>query len=116
MGVHVVCDKRRVLLRARRQDLKELKLRPNTDVHDYRVRLRAAQKFIAKARARPTPCWAWGLEPHWAACACVVHRQRARARMPCSARNKLPLQVDCMSLRDSSPRRARAHPLPGMGD
>lgn len=31
-----------------RQDLKELKLRPSTDVHDYQVRLRAAQKFLAK--------------------------------------------------------------------
>ena len=31
-----------------RQDLKELKFRPTTDVHDYQVRLRAAQKFIAK--------------------------------------------------------------------
>ena len=33
-----------------RQDLKELKFRPSTDVHDYQVRLRAAQKFIAKVR------------------------------------------------------------------
>lgn len=32
----------------RRQDLKELKFRPSTDVHDYQVRLRSAQKFIAK--------------------------------------------------------------------
>jgi predicted deacetylase len=29
--------------------MKELKLRPSTDVHDYQVRLRAAQKFLAKA-------------------------------------------------------------------
>jgi len=29
-------------------DMKELKLRPNTDVHDYQVRLRSAQKFIQK--------------------------------------------------------------------
>lgn len=29
-------------------DIKELKMRPNTDVHDYQVRLRAAEKFIAK--------------------------------------------------------------------
>ena len=36
-----------------RQDLKELKFRPNTDVHDYQVRLRAAQKFIAKVRMHP---------------------------------------------------------------
>ena len=35
----------------RRQDLKELKFRPSTDVHDYQVRLRSAQKFIAKVRA-----------------------------------------------------------------
>lgn len=28
--------------------MKELKLRPSTDVHDYQVRLRAAQKFLAK--------------------------------------------------------------------
>lgn len=28
--------------------MKELKMRPNTDVHDYQVRLRAAEKFIAK--------------------------------------------------------------------
>ena len=34
--------------REARQELKELKLRLNTDVHDYQVRLRAAQKFIAK--------------------------------------------------------------------
>ncbi|KAK9909368.1 hypothetical protein WJX75_001091 [Coccomyxa subellipsoidea] len=34
--------------REARQDLKELKFRPSTDVHDYQVRLRAAQKFIAK--------------------------------------------------------------------
>ena len=34
-----------------RQDLKELKFRPSTDVHDYQVRLRSAQKFIAKVRA-----------------------------------------------------------------
>ncbi len=33
-----------------RQDLKELKFRPSTDVHDYQVRLRSAQKFIAKVR------------------------------------------------------------------
>lgn len=31
-----------------RVDIKELKMRPNTDVHDYQVRLRAAEKFIAK--------------------------------------------------------------------
>ncbi|CAL5219618.1 g1489 [Coccomyxa viridis] len=34
--------------REARQDLKELKFRPSTDVHDYQVRLRSAQKFIAK--------------------------------------------------------------------
>lgn len=28
--------------------MKELKVRPGTDVHDYEVRLRAAQKFLAK--------------------------------------------------------------------
>ena len=33
-----------------RQDLKELKFRPSTDVHDYQVRLRSAQKFISKVR------------------------------------------------------------------
>ena len=33
-----------------RQDVKELKVRPGTDVHDYEVRLRAAQKFLAKVR------------------------------------------------------------------
>ena len=37
-----------------RQDLKELKFRPSTDVHDYQVRLRSAQKFIAKVRH---PCF-----------------------------------------------------------
>lgn len=30
------------------QDTKELKMRPSTDVHDYQVRLRQAQKFIEK--------------------------------------------------------------------
>lgn len=34
--------------RESRQDVKELKVRPGTDVHDYEVRLRAAQKFLAK--------------------------------------------------------------------
>lgn len=34
--------------RESRQDIKELKVRPSTDVHDYQVRLRAAQKFLAK--------------------------------------------------------------------
>ncbi|KAK9812125.1 hypothetical protein WJX73_009360 [Symbiochloris irregularis] len=34
--------------RENRQDLKELKLRPATDVHDYQVRLRSAQKFLSK--------------------------------------------------------------------
>jgi translation initiation factor IF-3 len=34
--------------RESRQDLKELKVRPSTDVHDYEVRLRAAQKFLSK--------------------------------------------------------------------
>ncbi|DBA87826.1 hypothetical protein WJX77_000603 [Trebouxia sp. C0004] len=34
--------------REARQDVKELKVRPGTDVHDYEVRLRAAQKFLAK--------------------------------------------------------------------
>eukprot|EP00884_Botryococcus_braunii_P015533 jgi/Botrbrau1/2663/Bobra.0203s0012.1 len=34
--------------REARQDLKELKLRPGTDLHDYQVRLKAAQKFISK--------------------------------------------------------------------
>lgn len=29
-------------------ETKELKLRPGTDVHDYQVRLRSAQKFLAK--------------------------------------------------------------------
>ena len=33
----------------RRQDTKELKLRPGTEVHDYDVRVRSAQKFISKA-------------------------------------------------------------------
>jgi len=42
---------------ASRQDMKELKLRPSTDVHDYQVRLRAAQKFLAKA-SRPAQCFA----------------------------------------------------------
>lgn len=32
----------------RRQDVKELKVRPGTDVHDYEVRLRAAVKFLKK--------------------------------------------------------------------
>ncbi len=31
-----------------RVEVKELKLRPNTDVHDYQVRLRSAQKFLEK--------------------------------------------------------------------
>ncbi len=31
-----------------RVELKELKIRPNTDVHDYQVRLRSAAKFISK--------------------------------------------------------------------
>ena len=46
-----------------RQDLKELKFRPSTDVHDYQVRLRAAQKFIAKVRslARPKSTLYWFL-------------------------------------------------------
>ncbi|KAK9812779.1 hypothetical protein WJX72_003520 [[Myrmecia] bisecta] len=34
--------------REARQEVKELKLRPNTDVHDYQVRLRAAQNFLSK--------------------------------------------------------------------
>ena len=34
--------------RESRRDMKELKMRINTDVHDYQVRLRAAAKFIAK--------------------------------------------------------------------
>jgi len=29
-------------------DIKELKMRPNTDVHDYQVRLRSARKFLEK--------------------------------------------------------------------
>ncbi len=33
-----------------RVELKELKIRPNTDVHDYQVRLRSAAKFISKVR------------------------------------------------------------------
>ena len=33
-----------------RQDVKELKVRPGTDVHDYEVRLKAAQKFLAKVQ------------------------------------------------------------------
>lgn len=33
---------------AGRVEVKELKLRPNTDVHDYQVRLRSAQKFLSK--------------------------------------------------------------------
>jgi Translation initiation factor IF-3, C-terminal domain len=32
----------------RRVEVKELKLRPNIDVHDYQVRFRAAQKFLEK--------------------------------------------------------------------
>eukprot|EP00891_Asterochloris_glomerata_P006846 jgi/Astpho2/6846/e_gw1.00105.91.1_t len=34
--------------REARQDLKELKVRPSTDVHDYEVRLRSAEKFLKK--------------------------------------------------------------------
>ena len=43
-----------------RQDLKELKLRPSTDVHDYQVRLRAAQKFLAKVGSLKLPCLRMG--------------------------------------------------------
>ena len=46
-----------------RQDTKELKLRPGTEVHDYDVRVRSAQKFIAKVKpplagktCRPSHC------------------------------------------------------------
>lgn len=36
-------------------ETKELKLRPATDVHDYQVKVRAAQKFLAKgARVKLT--------------------------------------------------------------
>lgn len=39
----------------RRIETKELKLRPATDVHDYQVKLRAAQKFLSKgARVKLT--------------------------------------------------------------
>jgi hypothetical protein len=34
----------------RRSDLKELKMRPSTDEHDYQVRLRSAIKFLIKVR------------------------------------------------------------------
>jgi hypothetical protein len=34
-----------------RSDLKELKMRPSTDEHDYQVRLRSAIKFLTKARS-----------------------------------------------------------------
>lgn len=34
--------------REARQDLKELKMRPATESHDYQVRLRSAQKFLTK--------------------------------------------------------------------
>ena len=40
---HALCVHHRV-------ELKELKIRPNTDVHDYQVRLRSAAKFISKVR------------------------------------------------------------------
>ena len=49
-----------------RQDVKELKVRPGTDVHDYEVRIRAAQKFLAKVWQPQClcqhvclPCAAW---------------------------------------------------------
>jgi translation initiation factor IF-3 len=31
-----------------RVDIKELKIRPATDVHDYQVRLRSARNFLSK--------------------------------------------------------------------
>ena len=31
-----------------RQDLKELRFRPNTEEHDYHVRLKNAKKFISQ--------------------------------------------------------------------
>ena len=37
-------------MRVRRSDLKELKIRPSTDEHDYQVRLRSAIKFLIKVR------------------------------------------------------------------
>ena len=37
-------------MRVRRSDLKELKMRPSTDEHDYQVRLRSAIKFLIKVR------------------------------------------------------------------
>jgi len=42
-----------------RVELKELKIRPNTDVHDYQVRLRSAAKFISKVRILHT--WTHGV-------------------------------------------------------
>ncbi len=46
----VGADRHALWCATNRQDMKELKLRPSTDVHDYQVRLRAAQKFLAKVR------------------------------------------------------------------
>ena len=70
-----------------RQDLKELKFRPSTDVHDYQVRLRSAQKFIAKvtdsalfgglgvliASSRLTPMSAFGWL--WSGCPLLLKGQ-----------------------------------------
>ena len=42
----------------RRSDLKELKMRPSTDEHDYQVRLRSAIKFLIKVRWAPC-AWSW---------------------------------------------------------
>jgi hypothetical protein len=38
----------KISVACRRSDLKELKMRPSTDEHDYQVRLRSAIKFLTK--------------------------------------------------------------------
>ena len=55
-----------------RQDTKELKLRPGTDVHDYDVRVRSAQKFISKVCL--TSAWT-SASHHWVElCDCQLLR------------------------------------------
>jgi hypothetical protein len=66
---------------ARRSDLKELKMRPSTDEHDYQVRLRSAIKFLIKVRWPPCARFWW---PYNRVCHVAGMAQRPSAMLACA--------------------------------
>lgn len=59
-----------------KSSVKELKMRPNTDVHDYNVRLKRAKQFLAKGNKVKV-----SERDLLVVCACARARERERERV-----------------------------------